>query len=235
MAYRLIGANPIQPTGFLNTTLPNRPSQYGNEFNAARAAWSQGSGPGVGTKDGLGRLTNWGNQINNYNQNLAGAIRSAGQEAPNYIMPNSVQNDRDMYAAGGAPTLNHALARGQMGEAGGNKWVAQPTDHVFSQFGGKIPLQADYNTALKDAQLIKHSNVGGPLGGLLGVAGFGLGLPGGLLSQFVGGLPAGLQTAAKIGGIGSKLYGIVNSKGRNAASGILGALQPTLPSHPGIR
>ena len=230
MSYKLVGDDPSwRPTSLLKTKVPNafaprrNISDVWNNTNPYFRPQDQ-LGPRVGTNPNVAGLTT-------YNQNALRTIADANAETgQNYLARNNVYAPGAPNQLGGAQMANiHArvpIADGSM--------VSIPLMRAMNGYEG-IATPEDLARRYQNAQLVKGGF--GPLEGLLGVAGFGLGLPGGLLSGLIGKLPAGLQTVAKVAGGLKTGADLIRSKGRSSVSTLLGGLgsMSGTPTHPGIK
>ena len=230
MSYKLVGDDPNwRPTALMKTKVPNafaprrNISDVWNNTNPYFRPQDQ-LGPRVGANPNVAGLRT-------YNQNALKAIADANAETgQNYLARNSVYAPGAPNQLGGNQMANiHArvpIADGSM--------VSIPLMRAMNGYEG-IATPEDLARRYRNAELIKGGF--GPLEGLLGVAGFGLGLPGGLLSGLIGKLPAGLQTVAKVAGGLKTGADLIRSKGRSGVSTLLGGLgsMSGTPTHPGIK
>lgn len=219
MSQRLVGFDPNwHPRSFIDQSkLPTAPNRFAG-MNPMGQQYANAQRDGARYRNGLGMPTAYANAVNAYNAVLPAGIRATNQKlGMNYLAqaPENYGLSRLWSTGNRGPTGVHVrapIANGDMVSVPAAKFTRD----------GKIASPEEAAYALRNAELIQGGF--GPLEGLLGVAGFGLGLPGGLLSSFIGKLPAGLQTAAKVlGGIKSGAD-LVTSKGRSGAGTILSGI-----------
>lgn len=219
MSRRLVGEDPTwRPQAFLRTRppaafVPRRSiSDVWNGVNPYRRPEDQ-----LGPQAGFARNPNVA-ALARYNQAARQAVSDANQETgQNYLTSMSTYAPGAPQQLGGEQMARiHArvpIADGSM--------VSIPMTRAMGGHEG-IATPEDLARRYRNAQIIQGGF--GPLEGLLGVAGFGLGLPGGLLSGLIGKLPAGLQTAAKVAGGLKSASDLVTSRGRSGPGTILGAI-----------
>lgn len=218
MSYRLVGEDRNwKPTALLKTQVPNAfaprrsISDVWNSANPYFRPQDQLS-PQVGVRNPNAA------GLQTYNQNALATITGANQETrQNYLTRNSVYAPGAPRQLGGAQ-MNAIHARVPIADG---SMVSIPLERAMNGYEG-IATPEDLARRYRNAELVKGGF--GPLEGLLGVAGFGLGLPGGLLSGLIGKLPAGLQTVAKVAGGLKSAADLVTSRGRSGAGTILSGI-----------